>query len=93
MTSTDISTSLPKTAVPAGIVNPVESARAELKAALAAIEVKGNFPRRIDKASKRAAAKARVFADRNPMAAAAGAVALAATVGSAVWLIARALSR
>ena len=91
MTNSDLS--LPKTAVPAGIVDPVASARAELKAALAAIEVKGNFPRRIDKASKRAAAKARVFADRNPVGAIAAAVVIAATVGGAVWAIARALSR
>lgn len=93
MTNSDITRSLPKTAVPAGIVDPRDSARAELKAALAAIEVKGNFPRRIDKASKRATAKARVFADRNPAAAVAAAVAIAATVGGAVWVIARALSR
>ncbi|WP_194762452.1 hypothetical protein [Microbacterium sp. UFMG61] len=86
-------TSLPKTAVPAGILDPVASARAELKAALAAIEVKGNVPRRLDKASKRAAAKARVFADRNPVAAVAAAVAIAAAVGGAVWVLARALSR
>jgi hypothetical protein len=86
-------TSLPKTAVPAGIVDPVASARAELKAALAAIEVKGNVPRRLDKASKRAAAKARVFADRNPAAAVAAAVVIAAAVGGVVWLAARALSR
>ncbi|WP_186307560.1 hypothetical protein [Microbacterium sp. 1.5R] len=84
---------LPKTAVPAGIVDARESARAELKAALAAIEVKGNFPRRIDNASKRAIAKARVFADRNPAAAAAAAVALAVVVGGVVWVAARAASR
>ncbi|MCP1427991.1 MULTISPECIES: hypothetical protein [Microbacterium] len=93
MTNSDITRSLPKTAVPAGIVDPVESARAELKAALAAIEVKGNFPRRIDKASKRAVAKARVLADRNPGAAIAGAVGVAVVVGGAVWAIARALAR
>ncbi|WP_372968057.1 hypothetical protein [Microbacterium sp.] len=93
MTNSDITRSLPKTAVPAGIVDPVESARAELKAALAAIEAKGNFPRRIDKASKRAAAQARVFADRNPAAAIAGAVGIAVVVGGAVWAIARVLSR
>ncbi|WP_314426930.1 hypothetical protein [uncultured Microbacterium sp.] len=86
-------TSLPKTAVPAGIVDPVASARAELKAALAAIEVKGNVPRRLDKASKRAAAQARAFADRNPIAAMGAAVVIAATVGGAVWAVARALSR
>lgn len=87
------STALPKTAVPAGLVDPVASARAELKAALAAIEVKGNIPRRIEKASERAAVKARRFADRNPVGAIAAAVALAAVVGSAVWVIARAASR
>ena len=84
---------LPKTAVPAGIVDPVASARAELKAALAAIEVKGNFPRRIEKASVRAAAKARRFADENPVGAVAAAVGIAAVIGGAVWVIARALSR
>ncbi|GAA1143493.1 MULTISPECIES: hypothetical protein [Microbacterium] len=93
MTNSDSTGSLPKTAVPAGIVDPVASARAELKAALAAIEVKGNFPRRIEKASVRAAAKARRFADRNPVGAIAGAVALAAVAGSLVWVIARAASR
>lgn len=84
---------MPRTAVPAGIVDPVASARAELKAALAAIEVKGNLPRRIEKASARAAVKARRLADRNPVGAIAAAVALAAVVGSAVWVIARAASR
>lgn len=90
---TSESASLPRTVVPAGIVDPVASARAELKAALAAIEVKGNLPRRIEKASTRAAAKARRFADRNPVGAIAAAVALAAVVGSTVWVIARAASR
>lgn len=84
---------LPRTAVPAGIADPVQSARAELKAALAAIEVKGNVPRRVEKASKRAAVKARAFADRNPVGAIAAAAALAAVAGSLVWAIARALSR
>ncbi|MCK2034680.1 hypothetical protein KZC51_00905 [Microbacterium sp. SSW1-49] len=88
-----VSDNLPRTVVPAGIVDPVASARAELKAALAAIEVKGNIPRRVEKASARAAAKARVFADRNPIGAVAAAVGLAAVVGGAVWAIARALSR
>ena len=93
MTNSDITRSLPKTAVPAGIADPVASARAELKAALAAIEVKGNFPRRIDRASKRGIAKARVFADRNPAAAVAGAVGAAIVVGGVVWALARALAR
>ncbi|WP_372467519.1 hypothetical protein ACCO44_17010 [Microbacterium maritypicum] len=87
------SESLPRTVVPAGIVDPVTSARAELKAALAAIEVKGNIPRRVEKASTRTAAKARVFADRNPLGAIAATVGIAAVVGGAVWAIARAISR
>lgn len=85
--------SLPRTAVPAGIVDPVASARAELKAALAAIEVKGNIPRRVEKASARAAVKARAFADRNPAAAIAATVGIAAAVGGVVWAIARAIAR
>ncbi|MCK2032972.1 MULTISPECIES: hypothetical protein [Microbacterium] len=85
--------SLPRTAVPAGIVDPVASARAELKAALAAIEVKGNIPRRVEKASAQAAVKARAFADRNPAAAIAATVGIAAAVGGAVWAIARAIAR
>ncbi|MEV4668843.1 hypothetical protein [Microbacterium sp. LWO12-1.2] len=88
-----VSDNLSRTVVPAGIVDPVASARAELKAALAAIEVKGNIPRRVEKASSRAVAKARVFADRNPIGAVAAAVGIAAVVGGAVWVIARALSR
>ncbi|MEV4776270.1 hypothetical protein LTA6_001572 [Microbacterium sp. LTA6] len=88
-----VSENTPRTVVPAGIVDPVASARAELKAALAAIEVKGNFPRRIEKASQRAAAKARVFADRNPVGAIAATIGIAAAVGGAIWVIARALSR
>lgn len=84
---------VPRTAVPAGIVDPVASARAELKAALAAIEIKGNVPRRVEKASVRAAAKARVFADRNPLGAMVIAVGAAAAVGGGVWAIARAISR
>ncbi|MCS3843203.1 MULTISPECIES: hypothetical protein [unclassified Microbacterium] len=91
MTNSELN--LPRTAVPAGITDPVASARAELKAALAAIEIKGNLPRRIEKASVRGAAKARVFADRNPVGAAAAAVGVAAVAGALVWAIVRALAR
>lgn len=91
MTASELN--LPRTAVPTGITDPVQSARAELKAALAAIEIKGNVPRRVEKASKRAAEKARALADRNPVAVIAGVVALAAVAGSFVWVIARAVSR
>ncbi|KDA06779.1 hypothetical protein DC31_07145 [Microbacterium sp. CH12i] len=91
MTSSELN--LPRTAVPAGLTDPVASARAELKAALAAIEVKGNLPRRIEKASVRGAAKARVFADRNPVGAMAAVAGLAALAGGLVWAVARAIAR
>jgi len=84
---------LPRTAVPAGITDPVASARAELKAALAAIEIKGNVPRRVEKASERAIAKSRAFADRNPAGAMAAAAGIAAVAGGLVWAIARAIAR
>ena len=45
-------TPLPRTAVPLGITDPVEKARAELKAALAAIEEKSNVPKRLAIASE-----------------------------------------
>lgn len=86
-------TGLPRTVVPAGLTEPVESARAELRAALAAIEVRGNFPRRIEKASARAVVRARAFAHRSPVGAGAAVVAAAAAVGGLVWLIARAITR
>lgn len=90
---TDSDPTLPRTAVPGGITDPVASARAELKAALAAIEVKGNVPRRLEKASKRGAARARAFADRNPVAAVAAVVGIAAVAGGLVWAIARVVAR
>ncbi|GAA3937674.1 hypothetical protein [Microbacterium soli] len=96
MTSSDpkpSSAGLPRTAVPTGIVDPVASARAELKAALAAIEIKGNVPRRVEQASQRGIRRARAFAGRNPIGAAAAVLGVAAAVGGAVWLIARAVSR
>lgn len=84
---------LPRTVVPAGIVDPVASARAEMKAALAAIEIKGNIPRRVEKASIRAAAKGRAFADRNPIGAIAAVAGIALAAGGLVWVIARGLAR
>ena len=77
---------LPRTAVPLGLTDPVESARAELKAALAAIEIKGNLPRRAAAVTDRAVAEARAFARRNAAGAALAVVAVAATVGGIVWL-------
>ncbi len=86
-------TALPRTAVPAGIIDPVQSARAELKAALAAIEIKGNFPRRIEKATQRGIVRARTFAHRNPAGAAVAVAGVAAAIGGLVWVMARAASR
>ncbi len=84
---------LPRTAVPLDIADPVQAARAELKAALAAIEEKANVPRRVQKASGRAIRRARAYADRNPVGAVVGVVALASAAGIAVWGLARFLSR
>lgn len=84
---------LPRTVVPAGITDPVESARAELKAALAAIEQKANVPRRIEKASARGAVKLRRANREHPALVVAGVAVVAATVGGLVWLGARFLAR
>ncbi len=84
---------LPRTAVPLGLTDPVERARAELKAALAAIEQKGNVPRRVSRASDRFAARARVFAKDEPVTATAAVIAGAAVVGAIVWAIVRSYSR
>lgn len=72
---------VPRTAVRIGIDDPVEAARAELKAALFAIEDKVNVPKQAEKA----AVKARLFARRKPVAAVAAAVGAAVVVGGIVW--------
>lgn len=88
-----MSSELPDTAVPLGINDPVEKARAELKAALAAIEHKANFPKRAVIATDRASREARAYAERNPAGAAAAAVGVAVAVGAVVWGIARLITR
>ena len=80
-----MSSNLPRTAVPLGITDPVERARAELKAALAAIEEKANVPKRAARATRRAQVSAREFADRNPSGAVVAAVGVAAAIGLVVW--------
>lgn len=91
--SSDAPVPLPRTAVPLGMSDPVEQARAELKAALAAIEEKANVPRRVGNAVDDTIAKARAFQRRNPTAAAAAIVAGAATVGLVVWGFVRLYTR
>ena len=81
------------TVVPSGIKDPVQLARAELSAALAAIEIKANYPKRISNATDRAVRKARAVAASRPVAALAGIVVGSAAAGSAVWALARAISR
>ncbi|QLD11554.1 hypothetical protein [Microbacterium oleivorans] len=88
-----MSSDLPNTAVPLGISDPVEKARAELKAALAAIEHKANLPKRAIVATDRATREAQAYARDNPAGAAAAAVAVAVTVGAVVWGIARLIAR
>ncbi len=84
---------VPRTAVPLGIADPVEQARAELKAALAAIEVKANVPRRVAQATERGVGRARAFARKKPVVAAIAVVGVAATVGAIVWGAVRAYTR
>ncbi|QIG39240.1 DUF3618 domain-containing protein [Microbacterium sp. 4R-513] len=84
---------VPRTAVPLGITDPVERARAELKATLAAIEVKANVPRRVERATTRARRTARAFSRQNPVGATAIVVAGATAVGALVWSIVRAYTR
>lgn len=80
---------VPRTAVPIGIVDPVEQARAELKAALAAIEQKANVPKRVAKATDRTVTKARALSRKNPPVAAAAVIAGAAAIGLIVWTAVR----
>jgi hypothetical protein len=84
---------VPRTAVALGIADPVEHARAELKAALAAIEVKANIPRRVANAVDEGVANARAFQRRNPTGAAIAVVAGAVAIGAAVWGLVRLYTR
>ncbi|HYP72680.1 MAG TPA: hypothetical protein VEP72_01225 [Microbacterium sp.] len=84
---------VPRTAVALGITDPVEKARAELKAALAAIEEKSNVPKRINRRTTEVVAEARGFAQQNPTGAAAAVLGVAAAVGVAVWGIIRLYTR
>ena len=84
---------VPRTAVALGITDPVEKARAELKAALAAIEEKSNVPKRLTRATNEAVASARGFAQQNPTGAAAAVLGVAAVVGLTVWGIIRLYTR
>lgn len=85
--------SIPRTAVALGITDPVELARAELKATLAAIEEKANVPKRVAVATDRGVSQARRFARRNPTGAAAAAAGLAVAVGVMVWGVVRLYTR
>lgn len=84
---------VPRTAVRIGIADPVEQARSELKAALAAIEEKANVPKRVGRVVDRRVAQAQAFSRRNPALAAAAVVAGAAVVGAVVWGLVRAYTR
>jgi len=78
-------TPLPRTAVPAGLDDPVKRARAELTAALAAIEVKANVPKRVAEATEVRVVRLRRMSADNPIGVAVGVVAVAAAVGGIVW--------
>ena len=83
--SSDTPVPVPRTAVPLGLDDPVERARAELKAALAAIDEKANVPKRLGRAVDDGIDKARSFQRRNPALAAVAVIVGAAAVGAAVW--------
>lgn len=84
---------VPRTAVPVGITDPVEKARAELKAALFAIEEKANVPKRVAVAADQGITSARRFSRESPALAAAAVVGVAVAVGAAVWGIVRLYTR
>jgi len=87
------SSQTPNTVVPSGITDPVALARAELAAALAAIEYKANIPARASEKLQEGVVKARAFAEREPVPALAAAVGVALAVGTAIWGIARLIAR
>ena len=87
------SVALPRTAVPLGLTDPVEQARSELKAALAAIEEKANVPRRVGRVVDERVAQARAFQRRSPALAAAAVVVGAVAIGAAVWRAVRLYTR
>ena len=91
--SVDRPVPVPRTGVALGLTDPVESARAELKAALAAIEIKANFPRRVEHGITRVTTKAREFRRQNPTGAAAAVVGAAVVVGGLVWFAVRTYAR
>lgn len=73
-----------RTVVPVGL-NPVAQARAELKAALAAIEEKANVPKRMGVAVDTYVTSGQKLAKERPAAALALAIAGAAAIGFVVW--------
>ena len=81
------------TAAPASAGLDREKARAELKAALAAIEVKANVPRRVSRVIDDSVEKARTFSQRNPALAATAVIAGAAAAGAIVWGLIRLYTR
>jgi len=91
--STPQNAGLPRTAVPDGILDPVEQARAELKAALAAIEEKANIPKRMAVATEEGVVRARAFSRKNPALAALAVAGVAVAVGAAVWGFVRVYTR
>ena len=84
---------VPHTAIPLGISDPVEKARTELKAALAAIEVKANVPRRVSRVIDDSLETARSFSRKNPALAGVAVIAGAAAVGAIIWGLVRVYTR
>ncbi len=84
---------VPRTAVPIGIAGPVQTARAELKAAVFALEEKAHVPKRVSLATEKRVAEVRHFQRRNPALTAIIIVGGAVAVGAAVWGFVRLYTR
>lgn len=83
----------PETAVPVNMDDPVKKARAELRAALIALEEKANVPKRVSTASRRFVSRVRVVASEHRAAAAVGVVVVGIVVGVTVWAVVRRATR
>lgn len=92
MSSNDWASTTARTVVPQNL-DAVGQARAELKAALAAIEEKANVPKRMGRAVDTYVDKARTLAQEHPLVMVGLVVVAAAAAGLAVWGAVRAYTR
>lgn len=80
----------PPTVVPPGITDPLEQARAELKATLNAVGEKVNVPKRLGNAYEKFRVKAQFFEIEHPVATIVIVSGVSLAAGACAWLITRA---